>query len=246
MDIVFLRGLRIETTIGIYDWEKAIKQPVILDLEMASDVARGASSDRIADALDYKAVSKRIKQFVADSRFELVETLAERCAAIIRDEIKLTAAAKVHADASVDAASASVIAFRQEMATRRFGNLAIRQIGLWPFLFSGLPTRPVAALPSCRIAGPQSPVPERASTMTGYPNRIIFPLDVPTLTEAVSLARRLAPYLAAVKIGNQLFTAEGPEAVRAMHDLGLRVFLWNLIPNRPGVLFPPARFLRAG
>jgi dihydroneopterin aldolase len=86
MDIVFLRGLRIETTIGIYDWEKAIKQPVILDLEMATDVARGAASDRIEDALDYKAVSKRLKQFVADSRFELVETLAERCAAIIRDE----------------------------------------------------------------------------------------------------------------------------------------------------------------
>ena len=86
MDIVFLRGLRIETTIGIYDWEKAIKQPVVLDLEMASDVARGAASDRIEDALDYKAVSKRLKQFVGDSRFELVETLAERCAAIIRDE----------------------------------------------------------------------------------------------------------------------------------------------------------------
>jgi dihydroneopterin aldolase len=86
MDIVFLRGLRIETTIGIYDWEKAIKQPVVLDLEMASDVARGAASDRIEDALDYKAVSKRLKQFVADSRFELVETLAERCAAIVRDE----------------------------------------------------------------------------------------------------------------------------------------------------------------
>jgi dihydroneopterin aldolase len=86
MDIVFLRGLRIETTIGIYDWEKAIKQPVILDLEMATDVARGAASDRIEDALDYKAVSKRLKQFVAESRFELVETLAERCAAIIRDE----------------------------------------------------------------------------------------------------------------------------------------------------------------
>jgi dihydroneopterin aldolase len=86
MDIVFLRGLRIETTIGIYDWEKAIKQPVVLDLEMATDVARGAASDRIEDALDYKAVSKRLKQFVAESRFELVETLAERCAAIIRDE----------------------------------------------------------------------------------------------------------------------------------------------------------------
>ena len=87
MDIVFLRGLRIETTIGIYDWEKQIKQPVILDLEMASDIAKGAASDRIEDALDYKAVSKRLKQFVSESRFELVETLAERCAAIITDEL---------------------------------------------------------------------------------------------------------------------------------------------------------------
>jgi dihydroneopterin aldolase len=86
MDIVFLRGLRIETVIGIYDWEKEIKQPVILDIEMASDVARGAASDQIEDALNYKAVSKRLKQFVGESRFELVETLAERCAAIIREE----------------------------------------------------------------------------------------------------------------------------------------------------------------
>jgi dihydroneopterin aldolase len=86
MDIVFIRGLRIETTIGIYDWEKEIKQPVVLDLEMASDIARGAATDRIEDALDYKAVSKRLKQFVAESSFELVETLAERCAAILREE----------------------------------------------------------------------------------------------------------------------------------------------------------------
>jgi dihydroneopterin aldolase len=86
MDIVFIRSLRIETTIGIYDWEKAIHQPVVLDLEMASDVARGAATDRIEDALDYKAVSKRLKQFVSESRFELVETLAERCAAIVREE----------------------------------------------------------------------------------------------------------------------------------------------------------------
>lgn len=86
MDIVFLRGLRIETVIGIYDWEKQIKQPVVLDLEMSTDVARAANSDRIEDALNYKAVSQRLKQFVGESRFELVETLAERCAAIIRDE----------------------------------------------------------------------------------------------------------------------------------------------------------------
>jgi dihydroneopterin aldolase len=86
MDIVFLRGLRIETVIGIYDWEKKIKQPVVLDIEMAGDIARAAASDQIEDTLDYKAISKRLKQFVSESRFELVETLAERCAAIIRDE----------------------------------------------------------------------------------------------------------------------------------------------------------------
>lgn len=86
MDIVFLRGLRIETVIGIYDWEKEIKQPVVLDIEMAGDVASAADSDRIEDTLDYKAISKRLKQFVREARFELVETLAERCASIIREE----------------------------------------------------------------------------------------------------------------------------------------------------------------
>jgi dihydroneopterin aldolase len=86
MDIVFLRELRIETVIGIYDWERDIRQPVILDLEMRSDVRRGAASDCIEDALDYKAVAKRLIQFVGESRFQLVETLAERCAGIILQE----------------------------------------------------------------------------------------------------------------------------------------------------------------
>ncbi|KAA6183575.1 dihydroneopterin aldolase [Thiohalocapsa marina] len=86
MDIVFVRGLRIETVIGIYEWEQQVKQPVILDIEMGCDVARGAATDRIEDALDYKAVSKRLKAFVGEARFGLVETLAERCAAIIREE----------------------------------------------------------------------------------------------------------------------------------------------------------------
>jgi len=86
MDIVFLRGLRIETVIGIYDWEKKIKQPVILDLEMSTDVAKAAETDRIEDALNYKEISKRLKQFVSESRFELVETLAERCAEIVHRE----------------------------------------------------------------------------------------------------------------------------------------------------------------
>ena len=86
MDIVFVRDLRIETVIGIYDWEREIRQTVVLDLEMGTDVAKGAASDRIDDALNYKAVAKRLIQFVGESRFQLVETLAERCAEIIRNE----------------------------------------------------------------------------------------------------------------------------------------------------------------
>ena len=86
MDTVFIRGLRIDTTIGIHDWEKRIRRPVVLDLEMASDIAHGAATDRIEDALDYEAVTRRLERFVSESRFELVETLAERCVAILRDE----------------------------------------------------------------------------------------------------------------------------------------------------------------
>jgi len=86
MDIVFLRDLRIDTVIGIYDWEREITQTVVLDLEMSADIAAAAATDRIEDALDYKAVAKRLIQFVGESRFQLVETLAERCAQIIREE----------------------------------------------------------------------------------------------------------------------------------------------------------------
>jgi dihydroneopterin aldolase len=86
MDRVFIEDLRIETTIGIYDWEKKIRQVVAFDIEMAFDNTRPAGSDRIEDTLDYKAVSKRLKAFVGESKFELVETLAERCAEIIRAE----------------------------------------------------------------------------------------------------------------------------------------------------------------
>jgi dihydroneopterin aldolase len=85
-DIVFLRELRIDTIIGIYDWERNTRQTVVLDIEMSSDVAAGAATDTIDGALDYKAVAKRLIGFVGESRFQLVETLAERCAQIIRDE----------------------------------------------------------------------------------------------------------------------------------------------------------------
>ncbi len=86
MDLVFIEDLRIETVIGIYDWERKIRQVVALDLEMAFDNRKPAASDRIEDTLNYKAVSKRLTAFVEESSFQLVETLAERCAEIVRDE----------------------------------------------------------------------------------------------------------------------------------------------------------------
>ena len=85
-DKVFIEGLEIEALIGIYDWERRIRQPLQFDIEMAFDNRRPAASDAIADTLDYKAVSKRLIAFVEASSFQLVETLAERCAAILREE----------------------------------------------------------------------------------------------------------------------------------------------------------------
>lgn len=86
MDIVFIEDLRIETLIGIFDWERRVRQTVALDIEMAFDNTVPAASDSIDDTLDYKAVSKRLIAFVEAAEFQLVETLAERCAAIILDE----------------------------------------------------------------------------------------------------------------------------------------------------------------
>ncbi len=85
-DIVFIEDLRIETIIGIYDWEREIKQTIALDIEMAADNTRPASTENIDDALNYKAVSKRLIAFTEASSFQLVETLAERLAAIILEE----------------------------------------------------------------------------------------------------------------------------------------------------------------
>ena len=86
MDKIFLSDLRIETVIGIYDWERKIRQPVSIDLEMAADIRKAAASDHIVDTLDYKAVAKRLIDFVGSSEFQLVETLAERVAGIVVSE----------------------------------------------------------------------------------------------------------------------------------------------------------------
>jgi len=89
MDIIFLRGLQIETIVGIFDWERVNRRIVVLDLEMATDNRKAAATDAIADALDYGEVSRRVIDFVEASSFFLVETLAERICEIILDEFKV-------------------------------------------------------------------------------------------------------------------------------------------------------------
>jgi len=86
MDKIFLTELKVDTIIGIWEWERKIRQTVIIDLEMSADIAKAAATDSVEDTLNYKSVAKRIQSFVGDSSFQLVETLAERIAGIIRDE----------------------------------------------------------------------------------------------------------------------------------------------------------------
>jgi dihydroneopterin aldolase len=89
-DHVFIEGLEIDTLIGIYDWERRIRQPLVFDIEMAFDNRVPAATDDIALTLNYKDVSKRLIEFVSQSSFGLVETLAERCAQIILDEFEVS------------------------------------------------------------------------------------------------------------------------------------------------------------
>lgn len=83
MDKIFLSALTVECIVGIWEWERRVKQTVIIDLEMAADIRRAAASDRIEDTIDYKKVSKRLLAFVGESQFHLVETLAEQIARLL-------------------------------------------------------------------------------------------------------------------------------------------------------------------
>ena len=86
MDKIFLTGLKVECVVGIWEWERQVKQPVVLDIEMATDIRKAAASDHIEDTIDYKKVSKRLLSFVGESQFQLVETLTERVAEIVVKE----------------------------------------------------------------------------------------------------------------------------------------------------------------
>jgi dihydroneopterin aldolase len=90
MDKIFIHALKTETIIGIFDWERQVKQTVLIDIELSADIRKAALSDSVADTLNYKRVAKRVLAFVEASQFHLVEALAEHIAMLILDEFGVT------------------------------------------------------------------------------------------------------------------------------------------------------------
>ena len=88
-DRIFLRGLTAECIIGFIDWERRVKQTVVVDLELPVDCRQASSSDEVADTVDYKKVAKRVLAFIEASEFKLVETLAQRLALLLLEEFGL-------------------------------------------------------------------------------------------------------------------------------------------------------------
>ncbi|MEA3151637.1 MAG: 7,8-dihydroneopterin aldolase/epimerase/oxygenase [Gammaproteobacteria bacterium] len=86
MDKIFIHALKTEAIIGIYDWERQVKQTVLIDIALSADIRKAALTDSIADTLNYKAVAKRVLTFVEGSAFHLVETLAEHVAMLILED----------------------------------------------------------------------------------------------------------------------------------------------------------------
>jgi dihydroneopterin aldolase len=88
-DIVFLRGLAVETTIGFFEWERHVKQTVVLDLEIPVDCARAAATDTVDQTVDYKSIAKRCIDFIGKAEFHLVETLAHKLATTLLEEFDI-------------------------------------------------------------------------------------------------------------------------------------------------------------
>ncbi len=86
MDKIFIHALKTEAIIGIFDWERQVKQTVIVDLEISADIAKAALSDSIDDTLNYKRIAKHVLAFVEESKFHLVETLAQHIAMLILED----------------------------------------------------------------------------------------------------------------------------------------------------------------
>jgi dihydroneopterin aldolase len=90
MDKVFIKNLQVETIIGIFNWEREVRQVVSIDLVMEFDNKIAAKSDDIEDALDYKKIGKKVSSYVERSKFKLVERLAEQIAKLVLKEFPVS------------------------------------------------------------------------------------------------------------------------------------------------------------
>ena len=89
LDKIFVQGLEVECVIGVWEWERQIKQRLIIDLEMAWDISRAAASDQLEDTLSYKDVAKQVSAYVIETRANLGERLAEGIATLLIDEFQV-------------------------------------------------------------------------------------------------------------------------------------------------------------
>ena len=89
MDTIRITGLKVETIIGVHDWERALPRPIVVDLQLGADAAKAAASDRVDAALDYSAVAQAVTKFVGESRLALIETLAEQLAAKLMKDFRV-------------------------------------------------------------------------------------------------------------------------------------------------------------
>jgi len=89
MDIVYIRGLEVKTVIGVYDWEREIKQPISVDLDMATDITKAAATDEHEYVLDYKTVCVRVAEFIEGSDLKLLEAMAEEIAKLVQHEFRV-------------------------------------------------------------------------------------------------------------------------------------------------------------
>ena len=92
MDTIFLKELRVKAVIGVFEWERRVRQTVLIDLELAADARAAAKSDALEDTLDYKTISNRIRDFAENNAFGLIETLAQKISDILLDEFNVTQA----------------------------------------------------------------------------------------------------------------------------------------------------------
>jgi len=89
VDKVFLQGLTAHCVVGVWEWEKAITQKIVVDLELATDIAKSAKTDQLEDTLDYKSIAERVIQMLEESRFQLIETMAEAVAELLQTEFSI-------------------------------------------------------------------------------------------------------------------------------------------------------------